>query len=101
MLAVLLRSADASSSVTAPVLPGCFSDDILLPNGTRTRQLPHRACFIHGPLPQDCAHLSRELCGQLCRQAGYPVAGVEASHECTCGYALAVPSQVRPAAECG
>lgn len=101
MKPLLLLVACAATAAPAPAsLPGCYSDDLLLPNGTRTRQLPHRACFIHGPLANDCAHLSQELCGHLCKQAGFPIAGVEASHECTCGYNLAVPSASRPASEC-
>lgn len=81
------------------VLPGCFYDHVNTVNQT-SRQLPSRQCWIHGPLPNDCAHLSRERCGQLCRDAGFQVAGVEASHECTCGHELSHPNLVVPSSEC-
>ena len=43
----------------APLLPGCFND--YSSNRSAERQLPTRACFIRGPNPNDCAHLSHEV----------------------------------------
>ena len=98
-IAAIATNAAAEDSTAAPEsLPGCFVD--FSKNRSEARQLPTRACFIRGPLPNDCAHLSRELCGQLCRQLGHAIAGVEASHECTCGDTLSFPAKRAPSAEC-
>lgn len=44
--------------------------------------------------------MTREYCGFQCKKAGYPLAGVEASHECSCGHTLTAPTKTAPTSEC-
>jgi hypothetical protein len=69
-------AAAPPTTATAPDPPpggGCYLD--LKPSALR--QLPHVLCWIHGPNATACADLSRELCGEMCRTAGFALAGVE------------------------
>jgi hypothetical protein len=86
----LARISVTSPSSVPPPLPGCWVDD------RAHRQLPHAVCPFAG-----CCSLSRELCGRRCGAAGFPLAGVEAGHQCLCGPALTNVSATAPAPECG
>ena len=86
-MAALLQLRTASTA-----LPGCFVDS------RAHRQLQHSVCGARRGL---CKYLSRELCGQQCRLAGYTVAGVEAGHQCGCANTtLTHTSATAPTAEC-
>ena len=101
--AINVTISDVRTTSTAPTevldkqgnsisLPGCYVDS------RSARQLREHVVCVAGEGP--CATLTREYCGSQCKALGYPLAGVEASHECSCGHALTSPTKIAPVSEC-